>query len=415
LQNKTPRLALWQRNLWSVVVAEILAILAFQAGAILIPYYIQQMGITDLKEAGRWTGAYQSIGAVAFAIATPIWGAMGDRYGRKLMLVRAMAATSVVFALTGLARTPIQLLAIRAVQGCFTGTPAAASALVAAGTPRERLAYGLGLVQTSLFIGTSLGPMFGGYIGDTFGYRATFYAAAGVVALALIVVILWVQEPAESAATAAKARGENPIAAFKSLLGMPALLWLIAMTLAINMTASLMGPVLPLYIQELATDSSKLASIAGTITGISALTAAISALVIGRMSDRIGHRRTLLGCTIGVSALYFPAALARSIASLRVVLGIQGFFQGGISPSISAMVVNTASKDKAGVALGLNSSAASIGFAIGPMLGAAILALSSARVVYLVAGCLYVLVTIGIALVSRRAAAKSAPAPQAAE
>ena len=96
----------WQRNLWAVIVAELLTILAFQAALILIPYYIQQMGITDTKAVSTWTGAYQAVGAIAFAISTPIWGILGDRYGRKLMLVRAMIATTVVLVLMGLARTP---------------------------------------------------------------------------------------------------------------------------------------------------------------------------------------------------------------------------------------------------------------------------------------------------------------------
>jgi len=131
----------WQRNLWGTVIAELLTILGFTAGSILVPYYVQQMGVTDVRQVGAWTGAYQSAGAVAFALATPIWGVLGDRYGRKLMLVRAMGSAALMLALMGLAQSPMQLMVLRVIQGCLTGTPAAASALIATGTPRERLAY----------------------------------------------------------------------------------------------------------------------------------------------------------------------------------------------------------------------------------------------------------------------------------
>ena len=145
------KLVPWQRNLWVIVVVEVLAILAFQAGFILIPYYIQDMGITDVKQVSAWTGAYQSVGAIGFAVSTPLWGILGDRHGRKLMLAARHDRYAVVLGLTGLVRNPVQLLAVRALQGFFTGTPAAASALVATGTPKERMAFALGMVQTALF------------------------------------------------------------------------------------------------------------------------------------------------------------------------------------------------------------------------------------------------------------------------
>ena len=73
------RLEPWQKNLWASVAIQVLSLLAFQAGAVLVPYYIQDLGITDIKQVATWTGAWQSVGAVSFAIFTPIWGALGDR------------------------------------------------------------------------------------------------------------------------------------------------------------------------------------------------------------------------------------------------------------------------------------------------------------------------------------------------
>ena len=74
---KRLRLEPWQRNLWAIVAAEVMALLSFQASFILIPYYIQELGITDVAQVAAWTGAFQSIGAIGFTIATPIWGALG--------------------------------------------------------------------------------------------------------------------------------------------------------------------------------------------------------------------------------------------------------------------------------------------------------------------------------------------------
>lgn len=387
----------WQRNLWSTVVAELLTLLGFTSGSILVPYYVQQMGISDLRQVGAWTGAYQSVGAVAFALATPVWGALGDRYGRKLMLVRAMGSAALVLALMGLARNPVQLMVLRVIQGCLTGTPAAASALLATGTPRERLAYSLGLLQTSILVGSSAGPMVGGYIADALGYRPAFYVAAAVVFVATLLVLLAVREPAESATASAQARRESPLAGFKSLLRLPRLVLLIGLVFIINLTYGLLGPVLPLFIQQLVTNPNRLASTAGTISGLAAFTGATAALIIGRLSDRLGHRRMLLICLGGMTMLYFPQALARSTTMLGCFLGLQGFFQGGLSPSTSALVVGSAPKEKVGAALGLSSSASSTGYALGPLLGALVMGATTPRMVYLLAGGIFALVSLGVA------------------
>jgi len=405
----------WQVNLWTSVLAELLTLLGFQAGFILIPYYIQEMGITDPRQVAAWTGSYQSLGSIGMAIFTPIWGMLGDRHGRKPMLVRATAATAIIIVLMGLARTPTQLLALRLVQGCLTGTPAAASALVAAGSPKEHLAYALGLIQTSLFVGMSLGPMFGGYVGDTFGYRATFFVSGIVILVALILVILVVREPEREPVVVKR----EPVAKRRPLdvlreVASPRLLALLGMTLTFNMTFSLLSPVIPLLIQDLVADSGRLASTAGTITGVSALAAAVSALVVGRLSTRFGCNRALMGCSIGTAVLYVPLAFVHSVLGLGTLLGIQGLFRGGISPSTSAMVVDVSPRDKTGMVLGFNSSAASVGFGLGPMLGAALLAMSSTSTVFLVACGLMGLVTVGVFLAEKLSTGVEQPGGQTA-
>lgn len=414
MRSRLARLPLWQSNLIAISIAQVLTILAFQASIILIPYYVQEMGMTDMAQVGAWTGLYQSLGSIGFAVFTPIWGALGDRHGRKVMLVRAIIGTTVMLFLMGFARTPTQLLVLRVIQGCVTGTPAAASALLATSSPKNRLAYSLGLQQTALFVGMSLGPMIGGYIADLVSYRATFFVSSAIVLVALVLVVSMVREPEETAANMAQARQRSTLGGFRQLLGRPALVALIGTSLAVNLTFGLLGPVMPLFIQQLAVNQDRLASTAGTVMGVSAISAAISALVVGRLSDRIGNRKVLLACSAGATVLYVPQALARSVVGLGAALGLQGFFRGGIAPNINAMVVRSVPKEQIGSALGLSSSAGSIGFAVGPLIGAALLAASSARDVFWAAGAIFAVVTLVLALVNNRGARAAALDPQEA-
>lgn len=390
----------WQVNLWAIVAAELLTILAFHAALILVPYYIQQMGITDTRSVSSWTGAYQAVGAVAFAISTPIWGMLGDRYGRKLMLVRAMIATTIVLVLMGLARTPGQLLVMRVIQGFFTGTPAAASALVAVDAPKKRLAYSLGLVQTSVFVGASLGPMIGGYVADAWGYRATFFASAVLAGASLLVVSFFVREPA--ARQGGVRKSESALVGLRTLLTEGPLLSLTVMVLFINLAFSLLGPVLPLTIQRLVANPARLASTAGTISGVFAFTAAAAALVVGRLSDKTGYATMVVICAMGMALLYFPQGFAQTAFLLGFLRSLQGFFQGGLAPSINAMVVSAAPLDRAGATIGISSSAAAVGTAVGPIIGAMLLNSTSETAVFVISGGLFIAIAIAVLLRQQR-------------
>jgi len=180
---------------------------------------------------------------------------------------------------------------------------------------------------------------------------------------------------------------------------------LITFSLVVNLTFGLIGPVLPIFIQQLVTNPDRLASTAGTISGVAAFSAALAALVIGRLSDAIGHRKILLICGAGLGLTYIPQALARTTLFLGIVRTAQGLFQGGISPSSSAMLVNRASKERAGAALGLSTSASGVGYALGPLLGAGLMAVTSAPVVFLVAGALFIVMTLALATLDREAEA----------
>ena len=80
-------------------------------------------------------------------IASPFWGALADRWGRKLMVERAMFGGARCCWLMAFVRSAEELVLLRAVQGLITGTIGAANALVAAVVPRERTGYAMGLLQ----------------------------------------------------------------------------------------------------------------------------------------------------------------------------------------------------------------------------------------------------------------------------
>ena len=184
----------WKRNLYVIWAAELAAIAGFSVVFPFLPYYVQELGVTELHEVELWSGALFAAQAVTMTVFAPIWGSVADRYGRKLMVQRAMFGGAVVIALMGFAQNVWQLAVLRAIQGILTGTVPAATTLVASSTPRERSGYALGLLQMAIWTGASVGPMLGGFVADTWGYRATFWVTGGLLFVAGLTVWRFVQE-----------------------------------------------------------------------------------------------------------------------------------------------------------------------------------------------------------------------------
>src|SRR5258708_30202992 len=108
------------------------------------------------------------------AIASPIWGVLGDRYGRKHMLIRSMLGGAITVGLIFFVQTPIQLVALRFIQGATSGTVAAATALVAVETPRPRAGWSLGVVTSAVALCSALGPVVVGLAAAQLGLRLVF-------------------------------------------------------------------------------------------------------------------------------------------------------------------------------------------------------------------------------------------------
>ena len=117
-------------------------------------------------------------------LSSPMWGAFADRHGRKPMLIRATLGGALMVVLMGFAQNAEQLVLIRSVQGLLTGVVSATSALVAASRPKEKSGESLGLIQTGIWVGVAVGPLIGGLVSEAFGYRASFWITGAALALA---------------------------------------------------------------------------------------------------------------------------------------------------------------------------------------------------------------------------------------
>src|SRR6202521_3528982 len=154
----------------------------------------QDLGVPKGSQLDLWTAATASVSGLSMAIASPIWGVLGDRYGRKPMLIRSMVGGAITVGLIFLARSPTELLVLRLLQGATSGTVAAATALVAAETPRNRVGWALGVVTSAVALGSAVGPVVGGLAAALVGLRLVFLGGGILLMLSTIPVFLVVRE-----------------------------------------------------------------------------------------------------------------------------------------------------------------------------------------------------------------------------
>jgi DHA1 family multidrug resistance protein-like MFS transporter len=375
----------WKRNLYVIWVAELAAVAGFSVVMPFLPYYVQDLGVTDLHQVELWSGVLLATQAVTMTIFAPIWGSLADRYGRKMMVQRAMFGGAVVISLMGFAQNVWQLAALRAIQGMLTGTVSAAMTLVASSAPRERSGYALGLLQMAVWTGASVGPLLGGLVADTWGYRAAFWVTGGLLFLAGLTVWRFVTEQFVPPKQQKGLSGSGFWDGIRLVARDRALLSVFSIRILVRLGMRMLGPILPLFIQSLVPSSARVASMTGLISGAGAASSAVGALTLGRASDRIGYRRVLLVCTFLAAVLYVPQFFVVNPWQLLVLQALLGLVMSGVLASISALQANLAPEGHQGAVYGLDASVVSAANAVGPLLGASVAAALGLRVPFLLA------------------------------
>ena len=144
-------------------------------------------------------------------------------------------------------------------------------------------------------------------------------------------------------------------------------------------------PVLPLFLQSLVPSTARVASLNGLISGVSAATSAVSAVILGRLSDRSGYRPVLLACAVGGAVLYAPQAFVTGPWQLLMLQGATGLVIGGVLAAVSTSLANLAPAGCQGAVYGVDASATSAASALAPMIGAGVAAGRGLRMPFLLA------------------------------
>ena len=374
----------WRKTMYAVAAAQFIALGGGNLVFPFMPFYVEELGITDKSQIALWSGLLGTATGAMLFVFSPIWGSLADRYGRKPLLLRAYIGAMITMSLQGAVQEVWQLLALRALQGAFVGTIPAATALVASNTPRERVAYALGVLQMGLFLSQFAGPLVGGSLAATIGIRPTFWFTGGFYLVSFLLVYVVVDEKFERPQ---KEDRTSFVANLRVVASIRPLVALIGIVFLLNAGPSFVRPVIPILVDTF--DSSLGAE---TLSGIAfaalAGTSAVAALASSRISELAGYRNALAIVTLLAGIAYLPVAIAHNVPALIISIGVVGLFSGAMIPTANTLIDGWAPPGRQASAFGLVGSAMALAFAVAPLTGGAVASAWGVETSFIVIGCI---------------------------
>ena len=391
----------WRRNLAALWFAEFTAIFGFSfAFPFLSIFLSKDLGVHPGRDLDLWTAASASASGFALAVASPIWGILGDRLGRKPMLLRSMVGGAIFVGLIFFVQNPTELIILRFLQGATSGTVAAATALVAAETPRSRVGWALGVVTSAIALGGAIGPVVGGLAGDLFGLRLVFLGGGVALFLAIIPVVLIVRE---SPLVRVAGPRLSTLAVINARPGLDrALAVLIGSQGLISTINAATQQLVVLRLLELV--SSGVSAVSGLGFGLSGLASSGAAIGYTRVTARLGYVRTAALAAGLVAVAVTALGVAPWAAMIVIAMALNGLFSGVVLPATASMIGLETPSEAQSTVFGLNASSVALGFALGPIIGGGVAATSGVQASLFVVAGLAVLLAVLIARGAREPA-----------
>ena len=400
----------WRSLLILFTLAGVVESQAFGHLAAFRPLFLQQLGV-PLAQIPFWTGLLASLGFVIGLPLLPFWGVWADRYSRKLIIVRSAYVEGVLFALAALSPNVWALAGAQLLAGFIFGNTGVMLAMLADVTPRKRLGLAVGIASAGFPIGSSIGPLIGGYVAQTYGIRPLLFGDGVASALTGLLLTLAVHEGHRRASNGASV-ATMLRQATRDILSSRLVVSIFGLYFLSVFSVSLYTQFLPILIQRLDTGlSAQLPSLIGGTLAAFGVAMALTTPMWGRLGDTIGRWRTLpiilAALTVGIAA----ESLAPALLPLQASIVWSGLFQGGLGATVVALLALLAPEERRASILNFSLLPSQLSWFLGPLLGGALASVSLRAPFYV--GVIFQAAALALALVlaKRTRQAQAAPAP----
>ena len=393
----------WKRNLACIWIGQILAMAGTSMVIPFIPLFLREkMGFVDEAERAMAVSLFFSVGLLSFCISNPLWGAVADRYGRKLMLLRAYFITAITFPAMYFMPNWSALIVMRFISSAFSGTVSAAQTLVAVTTPDEHQGFALGTLSTAFWSGNMLGMVGGGMVVHYCGYLTAFLICGSAFMLGGLLTLFFVRENFVPPAITAVREKKS----WRALLpGFDAAVWVtLGMLFIFPLARRCDEPFLALLV-ELIGGVERAALNTGWVAALAAAGGILSGLVFGHLSDRCKPLTLAVPALAAAGGFMIWQAMSQSLYALGAARFLVFFAAGGLEPIFLAMLSHTVKKEQRGSAFGWCASIRMFGGMFGALIGGAVIAVTGTRGVFVFAGivmfCLIPLVVMAVRTINK--------------
>lgn len=400
----------WRRTYLVVWIADLITAVGMMSFLPFFPSYLEELGLSDPKAVGIWTGLVFGAAPFVAALMAPVWGTLSDRWGRKLMILRALAAITVFVGCMGLVTEPWQLLVLRLCQGFFSGFIAPSIALVSIGAPKEIQGRVAGDMQTAMAAGAVVGPLIGAFVASEFGMRWVFAVVGLGAGLSGILVWIFAHEGSETRRSTVGRSGVwvSMREDMGKLAANPNLRRAVVLLFAIQFGVGATNPQMELFVRELGYDDPERArELTSILFAVLATTILVATPAWGRHGDRVGHRRAMVHCAVLTALAMFAHAwvgVYLLLVGARIALG---FAASGAGPTSYGLAAAETPVERRGGAFGVIFSARALAIAISSMIGGWLSVWLSIRGVFVFGG---VLTLVTVLVLSRIGRARDQPA-----
>ncbi|MEK4149655.1 MFS transporter [Robertmurraya sp. FSL W8-0741] len=331
-----------------------------------ISLYIDSFGNFSDQYVQHWSGITFGVTFVTAFIFSPLWGRIGDKYGRRKLLIFSAFGMACSILLMGFVNTVWQLFLLRMFMGVFAGFISMSQAFISTQTPKEMAGRVLGTLQTGTITGQLIGPLLGGLLVDTFGYSATFKWTSIAIFISAALVITTKEYRMKDVKGTKTSYTTKEV--FKHISRNPLLLNVLLISTLIQIAHFSIQPILSLYVSELH-GPANLALFSGIAFSAAGLGNLMMARQWGKMADRYGYIKILIVLLFIAGLVYLPGAFVTNIWQLVVIRFALGVAIGGIIPVRVAYIRQEAPIAMQGEVLGYNTSLRFLGNVIGPVMG----------------------------------------------
>ena len=374
-----------RRVFWRTVLLPSLFLLVAMFNLTLPVAGLKELIVDDLGGTPNDASLFFSIEMLAYILFAPLWGLLSDRLNRRRgLVITGFLASGVIYGLYSTVDSLHLLLTLRFVQGAFAVMGwSTLMAMVLDQPDRKKQGRYMGLMGGALSLGVSLGAPFGGILAKAQGSRAPLEVAAALfVLIGLLSLLLRDSEQ--------KRRQTSLGEILNTMRQRPRLLVPALFYFTDRYTVGFFVVLFPLYLGTLGVDDP---AVRGRYLAFFLLPFALLQYWSGRLTERIGPYVPMIGGSLLYGFLLCLVGYMDLFALWWVMIGL-GVLAAVMFPPAILLTARMSDETTRGSAMGGFNLAGSVGFAIGPLVGAWAYQLHGYGFAFIVAGSLEILVAI---------------------